>query len=80
MTQKIKKQKSPNKLNETNSKISHKILKSQSSLKDQDKKKNKSLRNQKKKSQHKITLKNNKDILADLEKKKRVKNQYQIQN
>ena len=64
------KQKSPNELNESNNIISQ----SQSSLKDKDKdKKNKikSLRNQRKKPQHKITLKNNKDILADLEKNKK---------
>ena len=61
-----KKQKSQNELNESNDKIS----KSQSSLKDKKKVKIKPLRNQKKKPQHKITLKNNKDILADLEKNK----------
>ena len=67
------KKNSPNMLKESNSTISQ----SQSSLKDKDKDNKKklqikALRNQKRKSQsqHKTTLKNNKDILADLEKNK----------
>jgi hypothetical protein len=68
------KQKSINKLNESNNMTSQ----SQQSIKDKDKdkdkdkkKKIKPLRNQRKKPQHRITLKNNKDILADLEKNKK---------